>query len=122
MVGEIGRAGGEAVYLHQDVSLEESWPSVIEATERRFGQLDVMVANAGIGILCKAVEMSLSDWRRQTAVNLDGVFLEFSSHTTWGCCSSAASSVKYAVQRCGALAVAPSSSGHLLRASGDRQD
>src|SRR5437660_11281901 len=33
------------------------------------------VANAGIGIMCKAVEMSLVDWRRQTAVNLDGVFL-----------------------------------------------
>jgi NAD(P)-dependent dehydrogenase (short-subunit alcohol dehydrogenase family) len=33
------------------------------------------VANAGIGIMCKAVEMSLADWRRQTAVNLDGVFL-----------------------------------------------
>src|SRR5207237_9051805 len=67
--------GGEAVYLHQDVSLEESWPGVIDATERRFGRLDVMVANAGIGIMCKAVEMSLADWRRQTAVNLDGVFL-----------------------------------------------
>jgi NAD(P)-dependent dehydrogenase (short-subunit alcohol dehydrogenase family) len=34
-----------------------------------------MVANAGIGIMCKGVEMSLADWRRQTAVNLDGVFL-----------------------------------------------
>jgi NAD(P)-dependent dehydrogenase (short-subunit alcohol dehydrogenase family) len=33
-----------------------------------------MVANAGIGILCMAVEMSLADWRRQTAVNLDGCF------------------------------------------------
>ena len=33
------------------------------------------MANAGIGILCKTVEMSLADWRRQTAVNLDGVFL-----------------------------------------------
>jgi len=33
------------------------------------------VANAGIGIMCKAVEMSLVDWRRQTAVNPDGVFL-----------------------------------------------
>ena len=74
-VDNIGTAGGEAVYLHQDVSLEESWPSVIETTERRFGRLDVMVANAGIGIMCKAVEMSLVDWRRQTAVNLDGVFL-----------------------------------------------
>jgi NAD(P)-dependent dehydrogenase (short-subunit alcohol dehydrogenase family) len=75
VVDKIGSAGGEAIFLHQDVSLEESWPGVIEATERRFGRLDVMVANAGIGILCKAIEMSLADWRRQIAVNLDGVFL-----------------------------------------------
>jgi NAD(P)-dependent dehydrogenase (short-subunit alcohol dehydrogenase family) len=75
VVAEIGNAGGEALYLHQDVSLEESWPGVVEATERRFGRLDVMVANAGIGIMCKAVEMSLADWRLQTAVKLDGVFL-----------------------------------------------
>ena len=75
VVSKIGSASGEAFFLHQDVSLEESWPGVIEATERRFGRLDVMVANAGIGILCRAIEMSLVDWRRQTAVNLDGVFL-----------------------------------------------
>ena len=75
MVAEIESADGEAVYLHQDVSREGSWPGVIEATERRFGRLNVMVANAGIGIMCKAFEMSLDDWRRQTAVNLDGVFL-----------------------------------------------
>ena len=75
VVEKIGSAGGEAIFLRQDVTLEESWPGIIEATERRFGRLDVMVANAGIGILCKAVEMSLADWRRQTAVNLDGVFL-----------------------------------------------
>ena len=75
VVDGIGSSGGTAVFLHQDVSLEESWPGVIEAAERRFGRLDAMVANAGIGILCRAVEMSLTDWRRQTAVNLDGVFL-----------------------------------------------
>jgi NAD(P)-dependent dehydrogenase (short-subunit alcohol dehydrogenase family) len=75
VVDAIRGAGGEAVYRHQDVSLEEGWPEVIEAAEKGFGRLDVMVANAGIGILCNAVEMSLADWRRQTAVNLDGVFL-----------------------------------------------
>jgi len=68
-------AGGQAAFLRQDVSLEETWPGIIEAAEQRFGRLDVMVANAGIGILCRVVEMSLADWRRQTAVNLDGVFL-----------------------------------------------
>jgi NAD(P)-dependent dehydrogenase (short-subunit alcohol dehydrogenase family) len=75
VVAGIGSAGGEAIFLPQDVSLEESWPEVIGSTERRFGRLDVMVANAGIGILCRAIEMTLADWRRQTAVNLDGVFL-----------------------------------------------
>src|ERR1700736_6154879 len=68
VVHKIESAGGEAIFLHHDVTLEESWPAIIEATERRFGRLDVMVANAGIGILCKAVEMSLADWRRQTAL------------------------------------------------------
>lgn len=72
---DIAKAGGTAVFRHQDVSIEEGWPGVIEAAERGFGRLDVMMANAGIGILCRAVEMSLADWRRQTAVNLDGVFL-----------------------------------------------
>src|SRR5215471_18749632 len=75
VAGKIVAAGGEAICLHQDVSIEEEWPGVIEAAERRFGQLNVMVANAGIGILCKAIEMALADWRRQTAINLDGVFL-----------------------------------------------
>src|SRR6266404_3756934 len=75
LVDKIGSDGGEAIYLQQDVSAEEGWPEIIEAAERHFGRLDVMIANAGIGILCRAVDMSLSDWRRQTAVNLDGVFL-----------------------------------------------
>jgi NAD(P)-dependent dehydrogenase (short-subunit alcohol dehydrogenase family) len=75
VVDKIGSAGGSAIFLHQDVTLEETWPGVVEATERQFGRLDVIVANAGIGIMCRAVEMTLADWRRQTAVNLDGVFL-----------------------------------------------
>src|SRR5215469_4447413 len=75
VVNKINGARGEAIFLHQDVTLEGTWPEIIEATEGRFGRLDVMVANAGVGILCRAVEMSLVDWRRQTAVNRDGVFL-----------------------------------------------
>jgi len=59
VVDKIGGAGGEAVFLHQDVSLEESWPGVIEATERRFGRLEVMVVNAGIG---SCARLSTSRW------------------------------------------------------------
>ena len=75
VVDNIRCNGAEAVFLPQDVTIEERWPEVIDATERHFGRLDIMVANAGIGILCAAIDMTLADWRRQTAVNLDGVFL-----------------------------------------------
>ena len=34
-----------------------------------------MVANAGIGLMGPLEQMSLADWRRQQAINLDGVFL-----------------------------------------------
>ena len=63
-----------ATYLHHDVSEEDGWPAVIETAER-LGRLDIMVANAGIGIMGTAIDMSLKDWRRQMAINVDGVFL-----------------------------------------------
>ncbi|MFL5281298.1 MAG: glucose 1-dehydrogenase [Rhodopila sp.] len=63
-----------ATYLHHDVSEEEGWPAVIAAAERH-GRLDIMVANAGIGIMGNVIDMSLKDWRRQMAINVDGVFL-----------------------------------------------
>ncbi len=71
----IRAAGGEAIFLHQDVAEEARWPEVIGEAERAFGRLDVLVANAGIAIIAPVWEMTLADWRRQTAVNLDGVFL-----------------------------------------------
>jgi NAD(P)-dependent dehydrogenase (short-subunit alcohol dehydrogenase family) len=45
------------------------------ATQERFGRLDILVANAGIGLMGPLEQMSLADWRRQQAINLDGVFL-----------------------------------------------
>ena len=75
VVGRIAEAGGEAVFLRQDVTEEARWQEVVAETEKRFGRLDVLFSNAGIGILCSVFDMTLADWRRQTAINLDGVFL-----------------------------------------------
>ncbi|HEX2940660.1 MAG TPA: glucose 1-dehydrogenase [Rhodopila sp.] len=61
-------------YLHHDVTDEAGWPAVIAAAEK-YGRLDILVANAGIGIMGSALDMSLADWRRQMAINVDGVFL-----------------------------------------------
>ena len=71
----IRAGGGRAQFMRQDVTDEAEWPQVVAAAEGHFGKLDVAVANAGIAIMCNLFEMSLADWRTQTAVNLDGVFL-----------------------------------------------
>jgi NAD(P)-dependent dehydrogenase (short-subunit alcohol dehydrogenase family) len=75
VVGDIRGAGGDAIYLHQDVTEEARWSEVVGTVEKRYGRLDVMVANAGIAIRVPIVDMTLADWRRQQAVNLEGVFL-----------------------------------------------
>jgi len=75
VVARITKAGGKAHYLNHDVRDEAAWPGVIAGAEKRFGRLDIMVANAGIGIIAPIATMTLADWQRQQAINLDGVFL-----------------------------------------------
>jgi NAD(P)-dependent dehydrogenase (short-subunit alcohol dehydrogenase family) len=76
LVAGIRKAGHEAVFLHQDVTSEPRWIEVVAEIGKRYGRLDILVSNAGIGIAVPSItEMSLEDWRRQTAINLDGVFL-----------------------------------------------
>jgi NAD(P)-dependent dehydrogenase (short-subunit alcohol dehydrogenase family) len=76
VVAGIEKAGHRAHFVQQDVTSEARWVEVVTEVEKRFGRLDILVANAGIGIMVPSiVEMSLEDWRRQTAINLDGVFL-----------------------------------------------
>jgi NAD(P)-dependent dehydrogenase (short-subunit alcohol dehydrogenase family) len=70
-----GQGSGKARYLHHDVRDEAAWPGVIAEAEKHFGRLDIMVANAGIGVMSPIETMTLSDWQRQQAINLDGVFL-----------------------------------------------
>jgi NAD(P)-dependent dehydrogenase (short-subunit alcohol dehydrogenase family) len=71
----ITKAGGKCEYLPHDVTDEAAWVSVIGQVKARHGRLDILVNNAGIGIGGSILEMTLADWRKQTAVNLDGVFL-----------------------------------------------
>jgi NAD(P)-dependent dehydrogenase (short-subunit alcohol dehydrogenase family) len=76
LVAGINKAGHAAMFLHQDVTSEARWVEVVAEVEKCFGRLDTLVSNAGIGIAVPSItDMSLEDWRRQTAINLDGVFL-----------------------------------------------
>ncbi|MCF8506174.1 MAG: glucose 1-dehydrogenase [Caulobacter sp.] len=73
-----GRAVAAAIgglYLNHDVTDEAAWVAIVAEIEKRLGRLDILVNNAGIAIGGPVTEYSLADWRKQQAVNVDGVFL-----------------------------------------------
>ena len=73
---EITDAGGKALFLRHDVTVEAEWESVIAASVKHFGRLDILVNNAGIAVAGgELMTHTFEDWRRTMAVNLDGVYL-----------------------------------------------
>jgi len=71
----IAAAGGAAQPLALDVCDEATWAAAIARVRADTGALHVLVNNAGICIAAPLLELSYASWRRQLAVNLDGVFL-----------------------------------------------
>lgn len=68
--------GGEThLALRADVAKAADSKAMIDAAVARFGRLDVLVNNAGYGILGTVVETSEEDWNALMAVNVTGVFL-----------------------------------------------
>ncbi len=78
VVAEIESAGGDAIFVHLDVSDEQQWKDAISATVERYGRLDVTVNNAGMSVPASRQNVentSLETWTQMHAVNLNGVFL-----------------------------------------------
>lgn len=74
VAASIRAAGGDAVFLHHDVTHEADWQKAIEAVTARHGQLDILVNNAGIsGGLPDKLDVAAFD--RLMAVNARGTFL-----------------------------------------------
>ncbi|HID86210.1 MAG TPA: glucose 1-dehydrogenase [Anaerolineae bacterium] len=72
---EIRQSGGDAIFVHCDVSNEEQVKAMVQATIDHYGRIDVLVNNAGIGVYKSVLEATSEDWDRCLAVNLKGVFL-----------------------------------------------
>ena len=72
---DVRAAGGEALYAHLDVTSEADWQGAVAAAVSRFGKLDVLVNNAGIGGPGRVEDTTLEAWTRVMTVNATGVFL-----------------------------------------------
>ncbi|MSQ11499.1 MAG: glucose 1-dehydrogenase [Dehalococcoidia bacterium] len=74
-VRDLREGGADAIYVHLDVTSEQSWEKAVGETVRAFGKLDIMVNNAGISGMGIAPQGSLENWNRIMDVNSTGVFL-----------------------------------------------
>jgi NADP-dependent 3-hydroxy acid dehydrogenase YdfG len=68
----ITHGGGEAAYLLTDVRRGEDLVALVEMASARFGRLDVLVSNAGIGPISRLDELRVADWEEMIDVNLKG--------------------------------------------------
>lgn len=74
----IRKAGGEASFMHLDVTKETEWVKVIEGTVAKFGKLDVVVHNAGMSGphgRARVEEATEEGWRLVMDVNATSAFL-----------------------------------------------
>ena len=74
VVATIERAGGRAAFAPTDVTRDDHVRRMVDEALDRFGRLDVLVNNAGIGTFVPFAELTPDLWDRIHAVNLRAVF------------------------------------------------
>lgn len=72
---EIKGMGGEAIVVKADVSKEKDVKRLFKRCLKKFGHLDILVANAGLQSDASFTEMTLKQWNLVIGVNLTGQFL-----------------------------------------------
>ena len=61
--------------IQADVSKEEDLQQVVRKTVKEYGQVDLLVNNAGVGFFKLTEDVSLEEWKKVFEVNVQGVFL-----------------------------------------------
>jgi 3-hydroxybutyrate dehydrogenase len=72
---EFDPSGTRTFAVAMDVTNEDQVDAGIAAVVDKFGGIDVLVSNAGIQIVAPLDEFKFSDWKKMTAIHLDGAFL-----------------------------------------------
>ena len=75
VAAQINELGGDATYVHLDVSSESDWQQAIAAAVSAYGKLDVLVNNAAIWRGGHVADTSSEQWDTVLDINAKGVFL-----------------------------------------------
>lgn len=80
VLAELENAGHDAVFVRTDVSREDHVARMVEESIARYGRIDVLFNNAGVGYgagfkLGSILETPLDDWNGMLRINLNGVYL-----------------------------------------------
>jgi len=75
VVKDIENAGGRATAVHLDVSDAASWQNAIAEGNKAFGNINVLVNNAGILLMKPVQDTTEDDWDKIFSINTKGVFL-----------------------------------------------
>ncbi|HUJ05462.1 MAG TPA: glucose 1-dehydrogenase [Streptosporangiaceae bacterium] len=73
------KLGGDARYVHHDVTSEADWAAAVATALDAFGRLDVCVNNAGVLAFASISEMPLAEFRRILEINAVGCWLGMKS-------------------------------------------
>jgi NADP-dependent 3-hydroxy acid dehydrogenase YdfG len=73
LAARVRDAGGEVVFARTDVRQREDLSNLVELACERFGRLDVLVSNAGIGPISPLDDLRVEDWDAMIDVNIKGV-------------------------------------------------
>ncbi|WP_216895563.1 SDR family oxidoreductase [Nocardia alni] len=72
LAARIAAAGGQAAYLPTDVTRRADLAALVDLARDRFGRLDVLVGNAGIGPISPLDSLCVEDWEAMVDVNIKG--------------------------------------------------
>ncbi|GAA2620517.1 MULTISPECIES: SDR family oxidoreductase [Streptomyces] len=72
LASRIERAGGRAAWIRTDVTRRADVCGLVDLARERYGRLDVLVGNAGVGLISPLDDLRVEDWEEMIDVNLKG--------------------------------------------------
>ncbi len=74
VAAEVAAGGGEAVFIRTDIRKPEDCERLVAETESRYGRIDVLCNNAGVGMLLSVEDTTLEDYEYIMDTNVRGAF------------------------------------------------